>query len=188
MNKNSRNFTNVDTPLKRTLEEMVKILQKIQKSLSDIVKREDSDPTTTNRRTDGINNLKENTLKLLCRFKIRILVSQMFLVIAIILMILLIIGIICVFLGVCQILNIGTNTINCESFTDVPGLNILLCLLLFIILCGIVLAARKKRCNQIVLSKLRLLIMRIKIDENNDLIKLYRIDRELEMIYRIHDS
>ena len=65
---------------------------------------------------------------------------------------------------------------------------VLLCIVLIFILCIIIVLARRLHRINMALHKIDALIMRMELSTDRDLGKPYRLDRELEMIYRILES
>ena len=65
---------------------------------------------------------------------------------------------------------------------------VLLCIVLIFILCIIIVLARRLHRINMALHRIDALVMRMDLSTDRDLGKPYRLDRELEMIYRILES
>ena len=65
---------------------------------------------------------------------------------------------------------------------------VLLCIVLIFILCIIIVLARRLHRINMALHRIDALVMRMDLSTDRDLGKPYRLDRELEMVYRILES
>lgn len=143
-------------------------------------------------------NSRKNAIKKIRYFCNNIRLKQSILLILAFVLVIVIIGITGLLLGIVP------DFVNCckaempdlidKMINAVSNINkgksviLLLWLILLILLYSLYLITKYYRRNQNVLHKLRILIMRLKLYSDKDLINPSRLDRELEMIYRILES
>lgn len=167
-----------------------------ENALNNWEKRLKSEKEEIKSREDALN-CREKMLEKLCCFRCRIRLKQFFLTIPILLLVIVIICIVGVLLGFISDVVEGTiaaapNLIG--SFlviiSGIKGISaiIVLLLMIFFVVYGAYLTIKNFRRYQNALNKLNLLIMKLELYTDKDLVISSRLGRELDMIYRILES
>ena len=143
-------------------------------------------------------NSRKKALKELRCFRLRIRIKQLFLTIPILLFVIVIILVAGILMGfVPDVVEgsivaapdlIGSVLVIVSSFKKEISLIILILLLMPLVVCSFYFVVKSFRRYQNALNKLNLIIMQLKLSTDKDLLISSRLDRELEMVYRILES